>query len=178
VKCLKLVRQNQAANLRPFSLHRLAWQHQTLSLQHLGDVEVEEVNVEHGLYNASQDSNGVEESLVVVSVHPVENVKSAVRTKHEQVVACNSLGFSSLRHHEQLRKDCSCFQIDGERPEDLSCSEGMVEDEAENNTRSQQEFNSERIVVTVVRWFELHKDEVAGPNSTGDVDYLHDSVIH
>ena len=56
----------------------LSWKHNLLSRHHLGYIEIEEVAVEDGLDNTSDNSNDVVELFEVVSVDPVENVKSPI----------------------------------------------------------------------------------------------------
>ncbi len=50
---------------------------------------------------------------------PVENVKSSVRSQGKQIVTGDGLGFSSLRHHEQLGQDGHRFKIDRESPQNF-----------------------------------------------------------
>jgi len=100
---------------------------QRLSFQYLGDVEIEEVDVEDSLNDSSNNSNGIKETFSVVTIDPVENVKTTVGSQHKQVVAGDGLSFSSLGHHEKLWQNRASFQIDGESPENLSDGEGVVE---------------------------------------------------
>lgn len=60
-----------------------------LAFDNFGNIEVEEVAVENSLDGAGADCDEVVESFVVVSVHPVEQVKTSVHTQSEQIVACD-----------------------------------------------------------------------------------------
>ena len=85
----------------------------------LGDVEIEEVAIEHGLDATGHHGNQVKEALRIVAVDPVEDVKGSVDAQGKQVVAGDGLCLSSLADHEQLRKNGHWFQVDGEGPQDL-----------------------------------------------------------
>lgn len=111
------------------------------------------------------------------AVDPVENVESAVRAQHEQVVAGDGLRFAGLGHHEELGKDGSCLKVDREGPQDLGEGELVVDDEREDDAGSEEELNAEGVVVAVVRGLELHEYQVAGTNTAGNVDNLHGGVI-
>lgn len=50
------------------------------------DVQVEEVTVKHGLYNAGYDSDEVVVAFSVVTVDPVEQVECPIGAEGEQVV--------------------------------------------------------------------------------------------
>jgi len=155
----------------------LAREDQGLSFEHFGDVEVEKVDVENSLDDSSNNSNWVEEALCVVSVDPVEDVKSAVHAQHEQVVACDGFRFPSFRHHEQLREDRTSLKVDRVSPENLSHGEGVVEDKSQDNAGSEQEFYTEGIVVAVVGWLELHEYQITGSDTACDVNNLHAGVV-
>lgn len=49
-----------------------------VGLNYTSDVQVEEISVENGLHDSSNNRNWVEEALSVVSVDPVENVEESV----------------------------------------------------------------------------------------------------
>jgi len=83
------------------------------------DVEIEKITIQDRLYTSGDHSNQVEEALRVIAIDPVENVQSTVATKGEEVVAGDSLSFTGLTDHEQLRKDCNRFQVDGKCPQNL-----------------------------------------------------------
>lgn len=84
-----------------------------------GDVEIEEVTVEDGLYHPGNDSDLVVEILRVVPPDPVGNVESTVEAQEEEVVCRDGLRFPCLADHEELRKDSHRLQVDGEGPEYL-----------------------------------------------------------
>lgn len=84
-----------------------------------GNVEIEEVTVEDGLYHPRNYSDLVIEILHVVAPDPVGNVESPVEAQEEKVVCRDGLCFPCLADHEELRKDSHGLQIDGEGPEYL-----------------------------------------------------------
>ena len=84
------------------------------------DVQIEEVSVEHSLDDAGDDSDGIEELLDVVAVHPVEDVQRAVGAEGEQVVRRDSLRLASLGQHEQLWHDRYRLQVNAECPQHLN----------------------------------------------------------
>ena len=90
----------------------LGGQLQLLPLQHLGDVQVEEIAVQDCLDTASHDGDHVVEGFGVVAVDPVENVEAAVGAEGKEVVAGDALSLPSLGHHEQLGKDGHRLQVD------------------------------------------------------------------
>lgn len=155
----------------------LAGQYQRLSFEHFSDIEIEEVDVENSLNDTSDHSDRIEEALGVISVDPVEDVETAIHSQHEQIVTSDCFSFSSFRHHEQLRKNCASLKVDGESPENLSDGEGMVYDQSQDKAGSQQELNTECIVVTVVRRLELHEYQIASSDTAGNVDDLHAGVV-
>ena len=121
-----------------------------LSLENLGNVKIEEVTVENGLDAAGDDSDDVVESLEVVAVDPVEDVKAAVGAEGEQVVAGDRLGLPGLGDHEQLGQDGHTLQVDGEGPQDLHHAELVVDDKTEEDAGAEKELNSESVMVAVI----------------------------
>lgn len=113
----------------------------------------------------------------MVSEDPVEDVKTTVHTQHEQIVTGDGFSFPGLRHHEELRENRTSLKVDRESPENLSDGEGMVENKSQNNAGSEQELNTECIVVAVVGWLELHEYQIAGSDAARDVDQLHAGVV-
>lgn len=89
------------------------------SLPTFGDIEIEEIAVEDGLYHSRNHSNLVVEVLSVVAPDPVGKVECTIETQEEEVVGCDGLCLPCLTDHEELRKDGYWFQVDGEGPEDL-----------------------------------------------------------
>lgn len=63
-----------------FNIVFLCWQLNFLAFDNFGNIKVEEVTVKNSLNGAGTDSNKIVESFVVVSVHPVEQVKTSVQT--------------------------------------------------------------------------------------------------
>lgn len=84
-----------------------------------GNVEIEEVTVEDGLYHSRNYSNLVVEILCVVAPDPVGNVESTIEAQEEKVVCRDGLCFPRLADHEELGKDSHGLQVDGEGPEYL-----------------------------------------------------------
>ena len=55
-----------------------SWKHNLLACHHFSYIQIEEVTVEDGLNNTSNDSDDVVEAFEVESVDPVEDVESTV----------------------------------------------------------------------------------------------------
>lgn len=81
----------------------LCWKLDFLAFDYFRDVEVEEVAVENGLNEARADRDQIVESLVLVPVDPVEQIKCSIHAQSEKIVACDGLGFASFTDHEKLR---------------------------------------------------------------------------
>ena len=64
----------------------------------------------------------------------------------------NCLRFARSLKHEELRKDGHGFQEDREGPKDFRELEFIVEDEAEDDARSNEIFHFEGVNCGVVRW--------------------------
>ena len=155
----------------------LGGQLQLLPLQHLGDVQVEEIAVEDCLDTAGHDGNHVVEGLGVVAVDPVENVEAAVGAEGKEVVAGDALGLPGLGHHEQLGQDGDGLQVDRERPEDFHHGELMVENQAEKQRGTDKKLDPEGVVVAVVGGLELHVHQIDGSGSRADEEELHGGVV-
>jgi len=89
---------------------------QLLALQHLGDVQIEEVAVQDRLNDASHNCDDIVEALEIVSVDPVENVKPSVRSQGKEIVRSDGFGLTGLLHHKQLRQNGNGLQVNGEGP--------------------------------------------------------------
>lgn len=89
------------------------------NLPTFGNVEIEEVTVEDGLYHPGNYSDLVVEIFRVVTPDPVGNVEGTVEAQEEKVVRRDGLCFPRLADHEELRKDSHGLQVDGEGPEYL-----------------------------------------------------------
>ena len=155
----------------------LSWKHNLLAGHDLGDVEIEEVAVEHSLDHSGHDGDDVVEGLVVVAEDPVDDVEAAVTAEGEQVVAGDRLGLPRLGDHEQLGQDGDALQVDGEGPQDLHHTELVVEDNGQEGGGSQEELNPERVVVAVIRGLELEVHEVHCGGGAGDEKDLHAGVV-
>ena len=121
-----------------------------LALENLRDVKIEEVAVEDGLDTPGNDGDDVVEPLDVVSVDPVQDVEAAVGAESEEIVAGDGLSLASLADHEELGEDGDALQVDGEGPEDLHDTELVVEDQSQEDARSEEELHSEGVVIPVV----------------------------
>ena len=155
----------------------LSWKHNLLAGHDLGDVEIEEVAVEHNLDHAGHDGDDVIEGLLIVAEDPVEDVGAAIGSKGEQIVAGDRLGLPGLGDHEQLGQDGDTLQVDGEGPQDLHHTELVVEDKGQESGGSQEKLDPERVVVAVIRRLELEVHEVHCGGGAGDEKDLHAGVI-
>lgn len=84
-----------------------------------GNIEIEEVAVEDGLYHPRDHSNLVIELLGVVAPDPVGDIEGSIEAQEEKVMRCDGLCFPCLADHEELREDSYRLQVDGEGPEYL-----------------------------------------------------------
>lgn len=75
-------------------------------------------------------------------------------------MASDALGFSGFRDHEQLGQNGNRFQIDRECPENLKSGKFVVDKNCQTSDRNDYKFNSEGIMVVVVRCLELKINEV------------------
>ena len=166
-----------------------------LALENLRDVKIEEVAVEDGLDTSGNDGDDVVEPLDVVSVDPVEDIEAAVGAESEEIVAGDGLSLASLADHEELGEDGDALQVDGEGPEDLHDTELVVEDQSQEDARSEEELHSEGVVIPVVSrlnnsyincvigfnyspsHLKFHIHQIDGPSSAADEENLHDGVV-
>jgi len=155
----------------------LCWENNLLSCHHLSDVQIEEVTIEDGLDNSSNNCNDIIELLVIVSEDPVEDVESAVGTQSEEIVAGDGLCLPGLGDHEELGQDGHTLQVDGEGPQDLHHAKVVVEDQGEEDCRPQQELDAEGVMVPVVGGLEFEIHEVDGGSRAGDEEDLHAGVV-
>ena len=63
-----------------------SWKHNLLACHHFSYIQIEEVTVEDGLNNTSNDGNDIIELFEIVSVDPVENIKSSVCSQGKKIV--------------------------------------------------------------------------------------------
>jgi hypothetical protein len=84
-----------------------------------GDVEVEEVAVQHRLHNSCYDSNEVVVILSPVAVDPVEQIEGSVHAEGKQIVRGDALSLAGLGHHEKLGQNCHRLEVDREGPQNL-----------------------------------------------------------
>ena len=169
--------RNSQINSLLLILSLLGGQLQLLPLQHLGDVEVEEVAVQDRLDTAGHNGDHVVEGLCVVAVDPVENVEAAVGTEGEEVVAGDALSLPGLGHHEQLWQDGHGLQGDRKRPEDFHHRELMVEYEGQEQRGSNEKLDPKRVVVAVVSRLELHVHQIDGGGGRANEEELHGGVV-
>lgn len=115
--------------LRPssFSAATLRRKLQLFALQHLGDVEVEEIAVQDRLDGPGKDRNQIVVSLGVVPVDPVEQIQGTVRSQREQVMTGNTFRFARFADQEQLRQDGHRLQVDRERPQHFQRRKASVD---------------------------------------------------
>ena len=155
----------------------LCWKLELLSLQNLGEVDVEEIEVEASLDNARNNGNGVNLMVAEVSPNPVGNIQSAVKTHGSKVMCGDCLCFACSLEHEELREDGHSLEEDGERPKDFCELEFIVEDEAENDARSNKIFHFEGVNCGVMCWSVLDLHEVEDVASAGDEEDLHNAIV-
>jgi len=144
----------------------------------LRDIQVEEVAVEDGLHTTRHNSDQVEESGVVVSVDPVEDVEGTVRSQCEQVVRGDGLRFTRLRDHEELWKDGDRLEVDGEGPQHLHHRHAVVHQHRQTGNRNDDELDAECVVVGIVGASKLEEDEVTGGKGCNNEDAFHHRVVH
>lgn len=125
-------REKSSSYLLSASLRRKL---QLFALQHLGNVEVEEVAVQDRLDGSGEDRNQVVVSLGVVPVDPVEQIQGTVGTQRKQVMTGNAFRFARFADQEQLRQDGHRLQVDGERPQNLQWSEAGVNQKRQHEAR-------------------------------------------
>ena len=155
----------------------LCWKHNLLPRHNFGHIQVEEVAVQNGLDDPGHNSNDVIEALEVVAVDPVEDVERAIGAESEQVVGGDSLGFSGLGDHEELGEDSDTLEIDREGPENLHDTELVVEDKGEDNDWSEEEFNTESVMVAIIGSFELEEHQVDCSSGACNEENLHRRVV-
>ena len=106
--------------------------------------------IEDNLQAAGADSDDVIETLIVISVDPVEAVKTAAGAEREDIVEDEGLRLPGLSDHEELGEDGDALQVDGEGPEDLHDAELVVDHQSQEEAGAQQKLHPEGVVVTVV----------------------------
>ena len=82
-------------------------------------------------------------TLEIVSVDPVQNVESSVRSQSKKIVRSDRLGLASFLHHEQLGQNGHRLQVDGERPQDFHKAELVVEQQRQNGAGAKEKFDPE-----------------------------------
>lgn len=65
-------------------------------------IQIEEITVEDGLNNPSNNGDHVKEALKVEPPYPVDEVQSSVESQEKQVVRSDGLSFTGLANHEKL----------------------------------------------------------------------------
>jgi len=150
---------------------------ETSGLEDLRDIQVEEIAVQDGLDASSNNSNEIEESSIVVSVDPVEDVQCTVGTQRKQVMRCDGFSFAGFWYHEELRKDGDGFQVDGEGPQHLHHRHAVVDQHRQPGDWDDDEFDAECVVIGVVGSTEFDENKVAGTDGCDDEDAFHDSVV-
>lgn len=69
------------------------------------DIKVEEVTIQDGLDNPSNNGDHVKEALKVEPPDPVEEIEGTVDTQAEQIMGGDCLSLSCLTDQEELRQD-------------------------------------------------------------------------
>ena len=109
-------------------------------MQDLGNVKIEKVTVKNRLQNTSNNDNVINVAFSVIPVHPVHDVQRLIKPKCEQIMSGYIFSLASLGHHEELREDGNCFEVDGEGPQYLKSLELVIEKQREDGARDQNEF--------------------------------------
>lgn len=65
-------------------------------------IQIEEIAVEDGLNNPSDNGDHVKEALKVEPPYPVDEVQSSVESQEKQVVCGDGLSFAGLTNHKKL----------------------------------------------------------------------------
>lgn len=65
-------------------------------------IQIEEITVEDGLHNPSNNGDHVKEALKVEPPYPVDEVQRSVESQEKQVVCSDGLSFTSLTDHKKL----------------------------------------------------------------------------
>lgn len=68
-------------------------------------IQIEEITVEDGLNNPSDNGDHVKEALKVKPPYPVDEVQSSVESQEKQVVCGDGLSFAGLTNHKKLGED-------------------------------------------------------------------------
>jgi len=147
-------------------------------LQYFCEVDIEEVDVQACLDNASCHSYGVHDAFGEISVNPIRDVECPIQAQGSEIMCRNRLRLSSALEHEQLWEDCDGLKPDGEGPEDLGEVELVVEYEGEDKAGCEEIFDFEGVNGRVMRWsvFELH--EIENVAAAADEEELHDRVVY
>lgn len=156
---------------------RLCWKLELFAFQNFRNVEIEEIAIQNGLNDARDDSDDVVESLVIVSVDPVEDVESSVRSEGEEIVRSDGLSLAGFRDHKQLGKDSDGLQVDRESPQDFHRGEFVVQDQGQNRSGTEEKFNPKSVVVMIVGGLELEIHEIDGADGGGEEEDFHRGVV-
>lgn len=151
----------------------LSWKLQPFPAQHFSYIQIEEVAIQDGLHNSSHDGDEIIVRLGHVTIHPVEDVEGAVGSQRKQVMRRDRLRLASLAHHEQLRQDCHRFQVDAECPQNFQQCKVVINQQSQDHRGRQQQLDTERIVIMIVRGFKLHIDEITRSVRCPDKHHLH-----
>jgi len=126
---------------------------------------------------SSDDSDEIEESGIVVSVDPVEDVECTVGAQREQIMRGDGFSFARFGYHEELGQDGDGFQIYREGPQHLHHRHAMVDQHRQAGDWNDDEFDAECVVVRVVGSPEFDENEIAGSDGGDDEDTFHDCVV-
>lgn len=149
------------------------------------DVVVEEVAVDGSLDGTSNPDNPITvTNFSKEAVDPVDEVHSTVATQAEDVVRSEILNETTrllckLVNNDQLRNNGDSFQVDGERPQDLSEGEVFIDEQGQNCAGDQEVREEESIILLVIsvapRALKFH--QIDNEDSSSDEDDFHDRVV-
>lgn len=151
--------------------------HSLTGLDNSGDVKIEEIGIEDSLHNSGNDNDWIEIVLGVITVDPVEDVKSAVRAKSKQVVSSNDLSGTGGLEEEELWENSNSLQIDRESPEQLEWSVIMIDNESKNHRWNNKELNTEGVRLAHVSGTELEEHQVYSSVRGSEESNLHETVV-
>lgn len=85
-------------------------------------------------------------------VYPIRDIQGTVCSQGCQVMCGNSFRFARPLEHEELGENGDRLEEDRKRPEDLAEGEAVVENAGENETGTEEVFNTEGINGGVMCW--------------------------
>jgi len=147
------------------------------SLDHSSDIEIEEIGIENGLNDTSDDGDRIEECLRVVAIDPVENIQRTIGAEGEKIMSSYRLRRACLGQQEELRQNRDRFEIDTERPQNLHDRKFVIDDQSEDRRWQQEEFDTESVVIAIICSSELEEHEIQSAERRGQKEDLHSRVV-